>query len=116
MSKKHRINYSEYSTWDKCIKDADEIQNEEVVEEVTDKIEEELVDEKHFATVNCINLLNVRFSPEVGDNVICKIPNGCEVEFLGYDPLGNDAWSKISFEQNGVVITGFVMSEFVEFK
>lgn len=114
MSKKHRINYSEYSTWDKCVKDADEIQNEELFEEVTDENEEKLVNEKHFATVNCINLLNVRFSPEVGDNVICKIPNGSKVEFLGYDPLGNDAWSKISFEQNGVVITGFVMSEFLE--
>lgn len=113
MSKKHRINYSDPSSWKSEVVEpvTEEIQNEEV-----DAVAEEIIEEKHFATVNCINLLNVRFSPEVGDNVICKISNGSEVEFLGYDPLGNDAWSKISFEQNGIVITGYVMSEFLEFK
>ena len=113
MSKKHRIDYSNLSKMTE--EPVEALQNEEVLEESEEASEIEESKPIYYAVVECRNLLNVRFSPEVGDNVICKIPKGTTVEVLdGAAGLtGDDSWSKISVEHNGVSVEGFVMSTYL---
>ena len=117
MSKKNRSKYNEYYKPEKFESEEEvfvEIQNEEPEEQLVEIEGQESVwamaAPVFHGKVSC-DLLNVRAMPVVEDNIMCMISKDTEIEF---ERLDDPEWLMAKISDNGVTITGYVMSQFIE--